>query len=125
MQERNLRADLYTLHQLVNLLIRHLLSELRKNVSQLSCADETVALLIEDLEATDELLLKRCNKAENHRATVVEKGVQIVIQRKEWDVRSNRGRIAGKQEPQGHINQPNLGCLGEGKTGTNLVCLQA
>ena len=50
------RSDLDTLQQLVYLLIRHLLSQLREHVSELSSADEAVALFIEHLESTDEFL---------------------------------------------------------------------
>lgn len=50
------RANLDTLEQLVHLLVRHLLAELREHVAQLADADEAVAFFVEYLEAADELL---------------------------------------------------------------------
>ena len=52
----DLRSNLGALQELVYLLVRHLLSELRQDVSELSRADEAVPLLVEHLETTDELL---------------------------------------------------------------------
>ena len=52
----DVRSDLNTLEQLINLLVRHLLTELGENISQLSSADIAVPFLIEDLETTDKLL---------------------------------------------------------------------
>jgi len=50
------RSDLNTLEQLIDLLVRHLLTELGEDVSQLSSADVTVSFFIKYLETTDELL---------------------------------------------------------------------
>ena len=50
------RADLHALEQLVDLLVAHLLAQLRQHVAQLARADEPVALLVEHLEPADELL---------------------------------------------------------------------
>lgn len=50
-----LRPNWYTLQQLINLLVRHLLAELRQDVSKLARTNEPVALFIKDLETTDEL----------------------------------------------------------------------
>lgn len=44
------------LQQLIDLLIRHLLPQLRQDVSQLSGANKAVPGLVEDLEAFDELV---------------------------------------------------------------------
>lgn len=45
------------LQQLVHLLIRHLFSELREDVSQFSGTDESIARLVKDLEPLDEFVL--------------------------------------------------------------------
>ena len=50
------RSDLHPFQQLIDLFVRHLLAQLRKDVSELACSNEAVALFIEDLETTDELL---------------------------------------------------------------------
>lgn len=50
------RSDLNTLEQFIDLLIRHLLTELGEDVSQLSSADVTISFFIEYLETADELL---------------------------------------------------------------------
>lgn len=52
----NSRANLHTLHQLINFLFRHLLAQLCEDVSQLSSADEAIALLVKHLEATNKFL---------------------------------------------------------------------
>ena len=52
----DVRSDLNTFEQLINLLVRHLLTKLGENISQLSSADITVPFLIKDLESTDKLL---------------------------------------------------------------------
>ena len=52
----NSRADLNPLQQFVYLIIRHLLSQLRQDISQLSSTDEPVPFFVEYLEPTDELL---------------------------------------------------------------------
>ena len=52
----DIRSDLNALEQLINLLVRHLLTELSENISQLSSTDITVSFLIEDLEPADKLL---------------------------------------------------------------------
>lgn len=44
------------LEELVDLLVRHLLAELGKDVAELAGADHAVASLVEHLEALDELL---------------------------------------------------------------------
>lgn len=55
------RADLDTLQQLIHFLVRHLLSTLGENVSQLSSTNKPVSFLIEDLEPSDELLCRGKN----------------------------------------------------------------
>lgn len=50
------RSDLNTLEQFIDLLVRHLFTELSEDVSQLSSANVTVSFLIKYLETTDELL---------------------------------------------------------------------
>ena len=55
----DVRSNLNTLEQLVNLLVRHFLTELGEDVSQLSSANVTISFLIKDLEPTDELLCDR------------------------------------------------------------------
>ena len=52
----DVRSDLNALEQLVNLLVRHLLTELGEDISQLSSADVTISFLIKHLETTDKLL---------------------------------------------------------------------
>ncbi len=50
------RSDLNTLEQLVNLFVRHLLTELCEDVAKLSGTNEAISFLVEYLEATDEFL---------------------------------------------------------------------
>jgi hypothetical protein len=52
-------ANLDTLEQLVHLLIAQLLAQGCEDISQLAYTDVPVALLVEDLEASDELLCRR------------------------------------------------------------------
>lgn len=52
------RSDLDTLEQFINFLVRHFLTKLGENVSQLSRANVAISFLIKDLETTDKLL---CN----------------------------------------------------------------
>ena len=59
---KDVRSDLNAFEQLIDLLVRHLLTELGENVSQLSSADITVPFLIEDLETTDKLLYNPRNQ---------------------------------------------------------------
>ena len=59
------RARVDRLEQLVDLLVRHLLAQLREHVPQLTGADEPVALLVEHLEATDELLCRASSAQES------------------------------------------------------------
>lgn len=53
---RDLRANLDTFQELVDFLIGHLLAQLREDVSEFTGTNETVTLLVEYLETTDELL---------------------------------------------------------------------
>lgn len=53
---RHSRANLHPFEQLVDLLIRHFLSELCQDVAQFPSPDEPVTFLVEYLETTDELL---------------------------------------------------------------------
>ena len=55
----DLRSDLHTLEQFINLLVRHFLTKLGENVSQLSCANVAISFLIKDLETTDKLLYNK------------------------------------------------------------------
>lgn len=52
----DVRSDLNALEQLVNLLVRHLLTELGEDISQFSSTNVTVSFLVEDLESPDKLL---------------------------------------------------------------------
>ena len=52
----DLRSNLGALQELVYLLVRHLLSELRQDISQLAGTNESVSFLVKHLESTDELL---------------------------------------------------------------------
>lgn len=54
--QKHVRANLDTLQELINLLVRHLLAQLCQNVSQLSSTDESIVLLVEHLETADEFL---------------------------------------------------------------------
>jgi hypothetical protein len=56
--ETDVRANLDPLEQLIHLLVGHLFSQLREHVPQLSGANETVSLLVENLESPDELLCR-------------------------------------------------------------------
>jgi len=58
----DVRSDLNTFEQLINLLVCHLLTELGENISQLSSTDITVPFLIKDLESTDKLLYNPPNQ---------------------------------------------------------------
>lgn len=53
---RYIRANRDTFKQLVDFLIRHLLSQLCEHISELSGANVSVSLLVEHLESADELL---------------------------------------------------------------------
>lgn len=55
-----LRVNLNTFEQLVHLVIAQLLAQARQNISQLSCTDESISILVEDLEASDELVRCSC-----------------------------------------------------------------
>merc|ERR1712183_464302 len=50
-------VDVCLADHLVDLFVRELLAEVRHDVAQLRCADESVAIAIEDFERLDELLL--------------------------------------------------------------------
>lgn len=52
----NLPANLHTLEQLIDFFVAQLFTQRRKDVTQLSYTNEAVALLVEDLEPTNELL---------------------------------------------------------------------
>ena len=52
----DLRSNLGALQELVYLLVRHLLSQLGEHVTQFTRTNEAVSLLVENLEASDELL---------------------------------------------------------------------
>ena len=52
----DVRPDLNALEQLVNLFVRHLLTELGEHVSQLPSTNVTVSFLIKDLKTADKLL---------------------------------------------------------------------
>lgn len=52
----DVRSDLNALEQLINLLVCHLLTELREDISQLSSTDVAVSLFIKNLETADKLL---------------------------------------------------------------------
>jgi len=59
---KDARPDLNTFEQLINLLVRHLLTKLGENIPQLSSTDITVPFLIKDLETTDKLLYNPQNQ---------------------------------------------------------------
>jgi hypothetical protein len=63
----DVRSDLNALEQLVNLLVRHLLTELGEDISQLSSANVAISFLIKDLEPTDELLCDRETRTDQTR----------------------------------------------------------
>lgn len=67
--KRNARGDLDSLQQLIHLGIRQLLSQAREDVTQLSHSNEAVALLVEHLEATDELLCAFGSMQDGQRMT--------------------------------------------------------
>jgi hypothetical protein len=54
--DQDSRGDLDALQQLIDLGIRQLLSQAREDVAELSHSNEAVALLVEHLKATNELL---------------------------------------------------------------------
>ena len=58
-RKNNVRAYLHALEQLVDFFIRHLLAQLREDVTQLSGTDEPVAFLIKHLKPADKLLCSR------------------------------------------------------------------
>ena len=93
----DVRSDLGSLEKLVHLLVCHLLPQLCEDISQLACADEAVALLVKDLEATDELLCP-CAMMSAMPTT----------------------RLAGRERREG-VMVTRLRRISE----TNLVCLQA
>jgi hypothetical protein len=55
-----IRPHLHALKQLIHLLVRHLLAQLREDIAQLARADEPVPFLVEHLEAADELFGCAC-----------------------------------------------------------------
>ena len=65
------RSDLNTLEQLIDLLVRHLLTELGEDVSQLPSANVTVSFFIKYLETADELL---CSTGTGMRSTMSPSG---------------------------------------------------
>ena len=67
----DVRSDLNTFEQLINLLVRHLLTKLGENISQLSSADITVPFLIKDLESTDKLLYDPKTRADQQNLSAV------------------------------------------------------
>ena len=52
----HLRADLHALQELINLIVGHLLAQLREHVAEFTCTDDTISILVKDLESADELL---------------------------------------------------------------------
>lgn len=59
-KRKNLPVNLDTLEQLVDLIVAQLLSQAGQDISQLSSADKAIALLVEHLEAADELFWCSC-----------------------------------------------------------------
>lgn len=53
---KDVRSNLNSLEQLIDLLVRHLLTELGEDISQFSSTNVTVSFLVEDLESPDKLL---------------------------------------------------------------------
>lgn len=60
----DIRSDLNTLEQFVNLFVRHLLTELCEDISQLSSTNVTIPFLIKHLETTDKLLYDQITKTD-------------------------------------------------------------
>jgi len=67
----DVRSDLNALEQLVNLLVRHLFTELSEDISQLSSANVTVSFLIKDLETTDKFLYSPKTGIDQQRFSMV------------------------------------------------------
>lgn len=55
-----LRLNLNALEQFIHLIIAQLLTQARQNISQLSCTNVTVSVLVKDLETSDELVGCSC-----------------------------------------------------------------
>lgn len=75
----HLRVNLDALEQLIHLIVAELLTQAGEYISQLSCTDETVAILIKHLEAANELLWCPCGLESVWSIEDVEEGCVVYV----------------------------------------------